>query len=401
MSRALLIDEITELVTNDPSVGSGPLGVLHDAAVVADDGRIVFVGPAAVAPAADDRLSARGGCVIPGFVDSHTHLVFAGDRAGEFEARVAGRGYSAGGIKSTVDATRAASNEELEAVARRLAFEALRQGTTTLEVKSGYGLSVKDEQRSLEVARAVADEVTFLGAHVVPEEYSDDPSGYVALVIGAMLDQCAPLAGWCDVFCERGAFDADAAREVLAAGAAKGLGLRVHANQLGHGAGARLAAEAGAASADHLTHLDESDVSALFEAGVVATLIPAAEFSTRSPYANGRALVDAGVTVALASGCNPGTSFTTSVPFAIALAVRECGLTVDEALVAATSGGARALRRDDVGMLSLGKRADLVVLDAPSRIHLAYRPGVDLVTAVVRHGEVVFEKSAHEEAARG
>lgn len=400
MSSSLIVAEIGELVTNDPQLGEGPLGVLADAAVVCEGGRVVFVGPARRAPAADASLSAGGRAVLPGFVDSHTHLVFAGDRSAEFEARMAGQAYAAGGIQATVAATRAASRGELSDTARRLANEALRQGTTTLETKSGYGLTVDHEVRSLEVASEVADDVTFLGAHVVPAEYEQDPDGYVALVVGAMLERCAPLARWCDVFCERGAFGAEAAREILAAGQKRGLGLRVHANQLRHGQGARIAAEASAASADHVTHLDGRDIAALVGAGVVATLIPAAEFSTRSTYADGRSLVDAGATVALASGCNPGTSFTTSMPFVIALAVRECGLSVDEAIAAATRGGARALRREDVGTLAVGKRADLVVLDAPSRAHLAYRPGVDLVSAVVQKGAVAYRNPAREDARR-
>ncbi|HLX78205.1 MAG TPA: imidazolonepropionase [Acidimicrobiales bacterium] len=401
MSLALLVDGIGELVTNDPSFGEGPLGIVTKACLVAENGRVVFVGPADRAPPADKRIAAHGRCVLPGFVDSHTHLVFAGDRSEEFEARMSGIPYSAGGINSTVASTRAASDGELSDVAARLVNEALRQGTTTLETKSGYGLTVDDEERSLRVAADVSDEVTFLGAHVVPIEYSDDPAAYVALVAGEMLERCASLAKWCDVYCEKGAFDADAAREILAAGADKGLGLRVHANQLGYGPGARLAAESGATSADHVTYLDNNDIAALLDANVVATLIPAAEFSTRSRYADGRALADAGVTVALASGCNPGTSYTTSIPFAIALAVRECGLSVDEAIGAATSGGARALLRDDVGTLSPGKRADLVILDAPSRVHLAYRPGVDLVATVIRGGEVAFQSPARKDAGRG
>ena len=252
-----------------------------------------------------------------------------------------------------------------------------------------YGLTVEDEARLLTIAGTVADEVTFLGAHVVPPECADDPDGYVDLVCGAMLDACAPLAGWCDVFCERGAFDGSQARRVLQAGRDRGMGLRVHANQLEHGPGAQLAAELGAASADHLNHLRSEDREALAAADVVATLLPVADLSTRSPWPDARALLDASVTVALATDCNPGTSFTTSMPIVVALAVTAMGMTPHEAVWSATAGGATALRRTDVGNLAVGARADLVAIDGPSCVHLAYRPGVQLVSTVIRAGEVV------------
>ena len=385
---SLLVTGIGELVTNDPQAGPGPLGLLRDAALVAEDGQVAWVGPASGAPAADAVLDAAGRAAVPGFVDSHSHLVFAGDRAAEFEARMSGRAYAAGGIRTTVAATRAAGDEQLAAGAARLAGEMLRQGTTTIEVKSGYGLTVSDERRSLAVAQGLTPETTFLGAHVVPAEYAGDVAGYVDLVTGPMMAACAPHARWVDVFVEDGAFDADAARAVLAAGVAAGLGARVHAAQLGPGPGALLAAEFGAASADHCTHLTPADVDALRDAGVVATLLPAAEFSTRSPYPDARSLLDAGVSVALATDCNPGTSYTTSMPFVVALAVREMRMTPAEALYAATAGGAAALRRPDVGVLRPGARADVALLDAPSFVHLAYRPGVPLVSAVVRAGRV-------------
>jgi imidazolonepropionase len=300
---------------------------------------------------------------------------------------MSGRPYTAGGIRTTVAATRAAGDEQLDANLRRLVSEALRQGTTTIECKSGYGLTVADEARALRLAAAHTPELTYLGAHVVAPEYADDPAGYVDLVTGPMLDACAPHARWIDVFCERGAFDGDQARAVLRAGAERGLGLRVHANQLGHGPGVRLAVELGAASADHCTHLTDADVEALAGGTTVATLLPGAEFSTRAPYPDARRLLDAGATVALSTDCNPGSSFTTSVPFCIAVAVREMGMTPDEALWSATLGGARALRREDVGHLAPGARADLVVLDAPSHVHLAYRPGVPLVAEVWKDGD--------------
>ena len=391
LSQNVLVDSIGELVTNDPSLGEGPLGIVRDAAVLVVDGAVAWVGAAGTAPAADDVtvIDAAGGAVIPGFVDSHAHLVFAGDRAQEFAARMAGETYSAGGIRSTVAATRAASDQELGANVARLVAEAARSGTTTIECKSGYGLSVQDEARSLRIAAQHADEVTYLGAHVVPAEYADDRAAYVALVTGEMLDACAPHARWIDVFCDRGAFDVDETREILTAGMARGLLPRVHANQLKAGGGVQLAVELGAASADHCTHLSDADISALRDSSTVATLLPGAEFSTRSPYPDARRLLDAGVTVALAADCNPGSSYTTSIPFCIAVAVRDMRMKPSEAVWSATAGGAAALRRTDVGHLGIGARGDLAVLDAPSHLHLAYRPGVPLVRTVVRRGAVV------------
>jgi imidazolonepropionase len=377
---SLLVDRIGCLVSWDEQP------VQSDAALVLQDGRVAWSGRSTDAPAADARLDVDGRCVLPGFVDAHTHLVFAGDRSDEFTARLAGEPYAAGGIRTTVAATRAASDAELLGRAQALAAEALRSGTTTLEVKSGYGLTVEDERRCLEVARQVSEHTTFLGAHVVPEGNAD---AYVDLLCGDMLDAAAPLATAVDAFCESGAFDEEQCRRVLRAGQARGLAVHVHANQLGPGPGVQLAAELGAASADHCTHLTPQDVTALLDAHVVAVLVPAAEFSTRSAYAPARRLLDAGVPVALATDCNPGTSFTTSMPFVVALACRELGMTPLEAVRAATEGGAAALRAPDVGHLRVGARADLVVLDAPSAVHLAYRPGVDLVHRVVRRGAVV------------
>ncbi|MEJ3749234.1 imidazolonepropionase [Actinomycetes bacterium KLBMP 9797] len=382
----LLVDNIGELVTNDPRIGRGPLGIVERAAVLVEDGTIAWVGRSAYAQPADRRLDAEGAAVLPGFVDSHAHLVFAGDRSAEFAARMAGHPYTGGGIRTTVAATRAASDDDLRATAGRLRREALRQGTTTIEIKSGYGLNVADEERSLRIAREFTDETTFLGAHVVPQEYTERPDDYVGLVCGPMLRAAAPHARWVDVFCERGAFDADHSRAILTVGQAAGLGVRVHANQLGPGAGVQLAVELGAASADHCTHLDKSDVDALAASDTVATLLPGAEFATRSPYPDGRRLLDARVTVALATDCNPGSSYTSSMPFCIALAVREMGLTPAEAVWSATAGGARALRRTDIGVLRPGARADLMVLDAPSHLYLAYRPGVPLVRHVMHNG---------------
>jgi imidazolonepropionase len=380
-----LVTGIAELVTNDPSVGPGLLGTVADAAVVVADGAIAWVGPAARAPHADTKVDVGGRAVIPGFVDSHAHLVFAGDRAAEFEARMSGARYDGGGISRTVSATRGASGDVLRSRLRGLVAEMRRQGTTTVEIKSGYGLTVPDEARCLRLAAEITPETTFLGAHVVPPEYAGRTDEYVGLVTGPMLAACAPHARWIDVFCEPAsphAFDGDAARVVLEAGRGAGLGVRVHANQLSAGPGVQLAVELGAASADHCTHLTPADVDALAGGTTVATLMPGVEFSTRSPYPDARRLLSAGVTVALATDCNPGSCFTSSMPFCVALAVRELGMTPAEALWAATAGGAAALRRTDVGHLRPGARADLAVLDAPSYRHLAYRPGVPLAHAL-------------------
>ena len=353
-----------------------------DAALVIDAGVVAWVGDIADAPVADVAIDVEGRCVIPGFVDSHGHLMFAGDRADEFEARMAGRAYEAGGIRRTVRLTREASDEALLLNAQRLVAEARAQGTTTIEIKSGYGLTVLDEERALSLAATLTDEVTYLGAHVVPEGVSRED--YVDLVCGEMLDACAPHADWIDVFCETGAFTVDESRRILEAGAAAGLGMRMHAAQLGPAPDAiALGVSLGVASIDHCTYLTDADVDALAGSSTVATLLPGVEFSTRHPYPDARRLLDAGVAVALACDCNPGSSYTTSMPFCIAMAVRDMGMTPAEALRAATLGGAEALRRDDVGHLRIGARADLVVLDAPTYVHLAYRPGVPLVHRVL------------------
>ena len=388
----MLVEHIGELVTNDPA-HDGALGIVHDAAVAIDGDRIAWVGEQRAAPDGVEgpRIDAAGAAALPGFVDSHTHLVFAGDRTAEFDARMRGERYAAGGIQTTVAATRAASDDELRTNATRLRDEALRTGTTHVEVKSGYGLDVDDEVRLLTLAGELTDDVTFLGGHVVAPEYAGKADDYVDLVRGAMLDACAPLARWADVFCERGAFDVDQSRAILTAAKDKGLGLRIHANQLEPGPGARLAAELGAASADHLTHLGPGDAEALAGAGVVATLVPVADLSTRSPWPDARELLDAGATVALATDCNPGTSFTTNMPVVIALAVTAMRMTPAEAVWSATAGSARALQRFDVGTVQQGARADLVILDAPSHVHLAYRPGVPIVRTVIAAGTVVHD----------
>ncbi|MBE1498374.1 imidazolonepropionase [Amycolatopsis lexingtonensis] len=379
---AVLITGIGELTTNDAE-----LGRLSDAALVLDGSRVAWVGPASSAPDADEHVDVEGRAVLPGWVDSHTHLVFAGDRTAEFEARMAGKPYTAGGIAITVGATREASDEQLAANLRRHADEAARQGTTCLETKTGYGLTVADEARSARIAAEVADEVTFLGAHLVPP--GADAESYVDLVCGEMLDAVAGSVRWADVFCETGAFDEAQSARVLKAAAERGLGLRVHGNQLGEGPGVRLAVELGAASVDHCTYLSDADVEALAASETVATLLPACDLSTRQAMAPARRLLDAGATVALASNANPGSSYTTSMAFCVATAVLQLRMTVEEAVRAATAGGARALRRDDVGVLRPGARADVHVLDAPSVTHLAYRPGVPLTNSVWRAGDRV------------
>jgi imidazolonepropionase len=383
-TKATLLTGIGELTTNDPAFGT-----VGGAALVLEGDRIAWVGQAGSAPDADERIDVAGRAVLPGWVDSHTHLVFAGDRTAEFEARMAGQAYAAGGIAVTVAATRQASDAELAANLRRHIVEAAAQGTTCLETKTGYGLTVPDELRCARIAAAEADEVTFLGAHLVPPDA--EAESYVDLVCGRMLDAVAPHVGWIDVFCERGAFDPGQSARVLAAGARHGLGLRVHGNQLGEGAGVRLAVEHGAASVDHCTHLSSSDVDALAGSDTVATLLPACDLSTRQPLAPARELLDAGASLALASNANPGSSYTTSMAFCVATAVLQMGMTVQEAVYAATAGGAKALRRDDVGVLRVGARADVHVLDAPSVTHLAYRPGVPLTWAVWRRGERVTD----------
>lgn len=379
--RSLVIDRIGSLVTNDPALGRGPLGILESASVVITDGVVEAVGPAGAV--ADERIDAAGACVLPGFVDSHTHLVFAGDRAEEFTARMAGAPYDGGGIRVTTDATRSASTAELDRLTRTRLAEAHRAGTTTIEIKSGYGLNVPDEVRSLEVAASHTAESTFLGAHLLPSEFAGRADDYIDLVCGEMLAAAAPHARWIDAFCETGAFDADQCRAVLEAGRRAGLGGRLHGNQLGHGPGVQLAVECGCASVDHCTHLTDDDIAALAGSDTVATFLPAADFSTRQPYPDARRVIDAGATVAIASNCNPGSSYTTSLSFCIAIAVRDMHMTIDEAVQAVTTGGAAALRRDDVGRLTPGSAGHAVILDAPSHHHLAYRPGVPLIRQTV------------------
>lgn len=388
MTKSTVIANIGLLLTNDPSWETGPTGRLSDAWVVMSNGRIESVGVGA-SPSADRVIDAEGCCVLPGFVDSHSHLVFAGNRADEFANRMAGIPYAAGGIRTTVAATRAASDVHLLASATALRAEARRSGSTTIEIKSGYGLNVVDEARTIAVAQQLSPETTFLGAHVVPPEFEGRADDYVSLVCSDMLAACAPHARWIDAFCEQGAFDADQSRAVLEAGRAAGLGLKLHANQLGYGPGVQLAVELGCASADHCTYLSDSDIEALAGSTTVATFLPATDFSTRQPYPDARRLLDAGGIAALAANCNPGSSFTTSMGFCIALAVRDMYMTIDEALWAATAGGAAALRRHDIGRITPGARADLILLNAAQPIDFVYRPGVPLISTTILDGATV------------
>lgn len=391
-----VVTNIGELTTNDPTVGDlSAMGRLHHAALVVDDEHVLWVGHHEEAPVADDMIDARGGAVVPGFVDSHTHLVFAGERSSEFEARMAGAVYDGGGIASTVAATRAASLANLHHDTAERIRELRSHGVTTVEIKSGYELTLEGEVRLLDVARSMTEETTFLGAHALPPEYASDRDAYVELVAGPMLEACRHRARWIDVFCDRGAFDVDEARRILLAGRAHGLGIRVHGNQLGETGGVALACELGAASVDHCTFTSASDLAALAGSDTVATLLPGAEFSTRTPYPSARRLLDAGVTVALATDCNPGTSFVTSMAFVIALAVREMGMTTEEALWAATRGGAMALGRDDVGHLGVGALSDFLVLNAPRAAHLAYRPGGSVIARTVRAKRVAAMSAYH------
>ena len=386
MSQSL-IKNIGLLVTNDPSLGKTELGLIENAALLIENGKVTWVGANESAPTAEKTIDAAGKAVIPGFVDSHNHLIFAKDRAAEFSARMKGESYTAGGIATTVAATRSATDDELLSNATRLVHEGLHSGTTTVEIKSGYGLTVKDEVRSLHIAKQLTNETTFLGAHVVPSEYKGKADEYVDLICEQMITQVKAHAKWIDVFCDKGAFTTDQARKILKAGVAAGLKPRLHANQLEQGDGIALGVEVGAASVDHISHFNNDDIELLKKGKTVATFLPGAEFSTRSKYPDARRLLEAGVMVAIASDCNPGSSYTTNMPLMIALAVREMYFTPEQALWSATYGGALALQRDDVGHLAVGARADFVILKESSYIHLAYRPGVNLIDEVWQHGK--------------
>ncbi|MEI7550209.1 MAG: imidazolonepropionase [Actinomycetes bacterium] len=379
-----VVTGINELVTNDPTLGDGSLlGIVRDAAFVVEGGKVAWIGPSKSAPASDQMIQAAGKSVVPGFVDSHTHAVFGGDRVRDFVGRMIGEKYAVGGIKTTVAATREAGVDQLREHTAGIVRELRSGGITTCEIKSGYGLDVLSEAKILDVANEFTKEVTFLGAHVVPAEFASEREHYISLVIGEMLDICAPKAKWIDVFCDTGAFTPEESRRILDAGMARGLLPRLHGNQLGHTGGVQLAVEVDAASVDHCTYLSDEEISSLAASNTVATLLPGAEFSTRSPYPDARRLYAAGAKVALATDCNPGTSFITSMPWVIATAVREMYFSPAQALHAATFGGAQALRRTDIGHLGVGARADFVVLDAPSHEFIAYRPGSNLISRVI------------------
>jgi imidazolonepropionase len=384
--KSLLIQGISELVTNDAAAGPGLLGIIPKAAVIIQDGRIAWVGLAASAPAADTAIDLQGRAVLPGWVDSHTHLIFAHDRVDDFTATVSGTPVTGNGLQIMVDATRAAEDQDLLTVARWHRGELLTGGTTCTETETGYGLTVRDEARLAATAKAAGfDEITFHGAYAVPPEYRKDPDGYLDLVCGPMLDAAAPIVRWLSVSCD-GGLDSAQVRRVLAAGQRKGLGLRLHGNHTGPGPAVMIAVDTGAAAIDHCNHLTDTDITALTGSPTVATLLPAVDLHTGQPPAPGRHLIDAGVSIALASGADPGTSYTSSMNLVVALGVLRCGLTPAEAVHAATAGGARALRRTDVGTFTVGARADLHVLNAPSHAYLAYRPGMPLTHSVYQHG---------------
>jgi imidazolonepropionase len=391
----LFITGIGHLTTNngDP---------ILDAVVAIDNGTVTYAGETSDAPdqGERERIDVSGNALLPGFVDAHTHLVFAGDRSDEFARRLTGESYrdiaaAGGGILSTVEATRAASEEALLEMAAKRVWTMIRGGTTTIEIKSGYGLDLETELRLLRVARRIGEELpvtvrtTFLGAHSVPPEYKSDRDGYVELVIKEMLPAVVGLADFCDVFVEDGVFSVDEARTIFEAGKALGLPARVHAEQLSHLGGVALAADLGAASADHLDHVTPDDASALAEAGVTSVLVPGAAYTLGTPQPSGRMLWDAGCTVALATDCNLGTSYFETMGLVISLGVTQMGLTVDEAIWAATRGGALSLGLEGHGLVKEGSPADLVILDAPSPAHIPYRPASNLVQTVIKDGSVV------------
>ncbi|MEN9679027.1 MAG: hypothetical protein RLZ57_156 [Actinomycetota bacterium] len=369
-----LIKNIGQLITNSDE----NLGIINNAALVVDGGKVVWIGENSKAPSSDTAIDANQGVVAPGFVDSHTHAVFAGDRHKDYVARMSGEKYASGGIKTTVAATRAASKVELTAHTKSIVDRARKSGTTTIEIKSGYGLDVETEKKILEVAKEFTTETTYLGAHVVPNGI--DRNDYLKLVTGEMLDACAPLAKWIDVFCDSGAFTVDEAREIIKAGQAKGLIGRIHGNQLGESGGAELAAEMKLASVDHCTFVTDAALEKLASAGVVATLLPGAEFFTKSKYPDAKRYFAVGVKVALATDCNPGSSYLTSMPIVMSLAIREMGFTPAQAFYSATKVGADALQRNDIGHLTVGAKADINIWNCPSFEHIAYRMGeIDLI----------------------
>jgi imidazolonepropionase len=396
---SLLVTDIGQLVTNDET-RSGLLGLVEDAAVAIEGGTIVWVGMESDLP--DDyrsfgMVSAEGSAVLPGFVDSHTHAVFAGDRSHEFAMRLEGATYeelqaAGGGIYSTVRATRAATLDELVDASLPRVSRMLESGTTTIEIKTGYGLDIATEVKMLDAIDRICNVLpidtisTFLGAHVVAPEFTEDRGSYVDVVAGDMMDAVAERVAFVDVFCDDGAFTVDETRWIAEAAQSRGLGVRLHVEQLGHTGGAALAARIGAVAADHLDHATDEDLSALVSAGTVAVLLPGVSYSMREPAPDGRRFWDAGVTVAIATDCNPGTAYIETMPFIISLAALTSGLTPAESVWSATRGGALALGLHDRAVVAPGMLADLVILDAPSYEHLIYRPDGALVSQVIKRG---------------
>jgi len=414
--KRLLIENLAEIATPEGAAAlaggeQGRVRRIRDGEILCDNGRLLFVGSREQRLATlgelpgVERLDGRGGTAVPGFVDAHTHLPWAGSREMEFAQRLAGRSYqeiaaAGGGILSTVRSTRAADGDELLALMLRRLEWMLACGTTTAEAKSGYGLSLADESKQLEtIARAgrlqpVELVPTLLAAHEVPPEYRADRDRYVDLVCAEIVPAVAGrgLARFCDVFCERGVFSAAESRRVLEAGRAHGLEPRLHADEFADSGGAELAAELGACSADHLMAVSERGVEALAAARVTAILLPGTSFFlAKRVFAPARRLIAASVPVALASDCNPGSSYTESLPTIAQLAVFELGLTIEEALVGLTLNAAATLGlAAEIGSLEPGKRADVVVLDAPNLLHLAYHYGVNPVRSVVKAGLEVY-----------
>lgn len=393
----------------------GRLGILAEGTVAVRDGRIVWVGPEDLASGnisllpGGKKLDATGKVVTPGFIDSHTHLLFAGTREQEFELRLQGATYQeiaakGGGIKSTVEMTRRASREELLALGRKNLLSMLSLGTTTVEAKSGYGLSTKDEIKMLEVLRDLSRETpveivpTFLGAHEVPLEYAGRTEDYIRLVIEEMIPAVAGgnLAIFCDVFCEKGVFSLDQSRRILEAGKRHGLLPKMHADELTPLGGAELAADIGAASADHLLFVSEKGMEAMAEQGVTATLLPGtAFFLFMGRYAPARRMIEKGVTVALASDFNPGSCMTESLPLITTIACTQMRLTPAEAIQGITLNAAKAIRRDKkIGSLEAGKQADMLILDIPDYRHIAYHFGVNHVAKVIKKGKIAWEREA-------
>jgi imidazolonepropionase len=386
-----LLSNAKQIVTNS-SGSKYQLDLVEDSSMLIENGTVKWIGSNEEAPSADEIIDCTDKIVIPGFVDSHTHLIFGGDRSAEFAARMAGESYSAGGINFTVEKTRSASDEELRANAMQLIAEMYSSGTTHFEIKSGYGLTAEDELRSLEIAREFTEEVTLMAAHVVPKEFEGNRSEYIDLIVEDMLPSALGIAKFVDVFCETGAFSLEESKQILEAAKALGFKTKIHANQLAQSNSLQLAQEIGVVSADHVTYFTDEDIKELAESNIVATLLPATEFSTNASYPDAKRLINAGVTVAIATNCNPGSSFTTSIPFCIAIAVREMNFSIEEAIWAATKGGALALGDNSRGSLQVGGKADFAILDAPSYVHLAYRPGVNVVNTTYKNGKVVFSK---------